>query len=175
MTVVRVSEAVWFDPVWISSPSRLSSSAADRWRRQDCAGSGVCDGSEGGAPPQRTGWRLKERQSCHWGLEPAPPGGRIHSAGPPHFLLPPREGPVGLHAAQRPVQQPGLQASPCPGSTLPPKCDFGLDGPAGGKAGRGCEDTVGAQQGELPGAGAAGSKRVQRREHTVSNGDPGIC
>lgn len=94
-------------------------------------------------------------------------------AGPPHFLLSAREGPVLVRAAQRPIPQPGLQTGQGPGSALPPKSDCGLDGPAGREAPGGHRDSAGARQRESPGAGVSGSERVQRREHTVPNGDPG--
>lgn len=162
--------------LWLftSVPSRLGSPAAHWWTWTDSAGTGLWDKSEGGAPPKRAARRQGRcQQDSVRGLEPAPPGSRIHRAGPPHFLLPAREGPVQLHAAWWQIPQPGLQVDQGPGSTLLPKSDSGMDGPACTEAGWGYRDTARARPGELHGAGVSGSERLQRREHTVFNGDNG--
>lgn len=132
-------------------------------------GSGLCAGSEGGAPPQRTGRRLDPEKQRDRGPEPSSPGGWLLSSGPPRCLLPAGAGSARPCSAQRQAPQPGLQAGQSLGDALPPKSDHGLDGSAGSEAGGRCRDTVGAQPREAPGTGACGCERVQRGEHCVPN------
>lgn len=155
-----------------SVPTRLCSSAADWWSRTGSTGSGVCAGSEGGAPPQLAGRRLEPEKQRDTGPEPSPPGSWILPAGPPPGLLPAGAGSAWPHSAQRQAPQPGLQAGQSLGDAFSPTSDRGLDGSAGSQAGGRCRDTVGAQPREAP-AGVCGCERVQRREYYAPNDDTG--